>query len=156
MTIPDIYGRGTAFSKWLRLQPEIDSYLGWRNTNIDFYWRCDRRGYRMHIEEKTRKGHPRPHQYLSFAEHWWAFKKAYGDLYKGFHIIRFENESPEDGWTELDGRIVTRDQLIIFLRFEAPDDWYITNEKVRQAFQKALREKGAGYFKPAQTEKAIF
>jgi hypothetical protein len=38
--------------------------------------------------------------------------------YRGYHVIRFENETPDDGWVWLDGVIVTTDELRIFLSME--------------------------------------
>lgn len=48
----------------------------------------------------------------------------YYKLYKGFHLIQFENTNPEDGLTKLDGKLISKDNLIKFLRFEMEGDMY--------------------------------
>lgn len=37
--------------------------------------------------------------------------------YHGHHLIQFENSTPDNGWTKLDGKYVTKDQLLTFLNF---------------------------------------
>jgi hypothetical protein len=38
--------------------------------------------------------------------------------YQGLHILRFEKTNPEDGMMWLNGKMVTADELLAFLRFE--------------------------------------
>lgn len=40
--------------------------------------------------------------------------------YHGHHLIQFQNSTPDDGWIRLDGKDVTREQLIMFLNFYRP------------------------------------
>lgn len=35
--------------------------------------------------------------------------------YHGFHVVKFENTSPDDGWTEINGNRVSRDEVVQFL-----------------------------------------
>jgi hypothetical protein len=37
--------------------------------------------------------------------------------YNGFHRLRFEHTTPDDGWMEWDGRRITREQLLHILRY---------------------------------------
>ena len=37
--------------------------------------------------------------------------------YHGHHLIQFQKTTPDNGWVKLDGKIVTRDQLVKFLNF---------------------------------------
>lgn len=106
----------TEFSEWLRLQPEIDSSLGFITTNIDYMWRNYNTGQWMLIEEKRRNVEIKEWQRTMF-----RIVNAVCKLdenYKGFHIITFENTSPDDGKITLDRKEVSRDELIKFLRFE--------------------------------------
>ena len=45
--------------------------------------------------------------------------------YKGYHVLTFENTSPGDGGMHLDGYAITTEDLLVFLRFEKPDTWYL-------------------------------
>lgn len=40
--------------------------------------------------------------------------------YHGHHLIQFQNSTPDNGWTKLDGKYVTKDQLVTFLNFGRP------------------------------------
>lgn len=44
--------------------------------------------------------------------------------YRGFHILVFENTTPDDGWIYLDGRHIVRRELISFLQFEQTPEFY--------------------------------
>ncbi len=46
-------------------------------------------------------------------------------MYRGFHLLQFENTTPNDGKTFLDGKEINRNELIKFLKFEQPFDWYL-------------------------------
>ena len=48
-------GHGTEYGDWTRIQPSIDSKLGYLSTNIDYMWKDDN-GNWMLIEEKRRAG----------------------------------------------------------------------------------------------------
>lgn len=105
----------TQFSEWLRRQPEIDSAKGFVATNIDFMWRNYKSKKWMLIEEKRYGKHVKFPQSRLFK----IINKSIKDPnYQGFHEIVFENTSPEDGLIYLDGKLVTKEQLLAFLRFE--------------------------------------
>lgn len=109
----------TEFGLWLREQEEIDSNKGYTATNIDYLWHNWKNGKWMLIEEKRYGSEPKSWQKRRFdmldrqcRDH---------DKYKGFHYITFENTSPDDGWIELDGERVTKEELIAFLEFSEGD-----------------------------------
>lgn len=124
MTREAAYSGSTPFSAWIRNEPRIDSYYGFNTSDIDYMW-ADRRGsngYFMFIEEKCRNTQPTPSQAT-------LFRRLHGYLdgtpmYKGFHVLVFEAESPTDGLMALDGYGITVDELLTFLEFEAGDDMY--------------------------------
>jgi len=92
----------TELGLWLRDQPEIDSKLGYRATNLDYIWSHSDSGTWCMIEEK---------RYMSTIAAWQegVFRKLHNaalsdSRYRGFHFIQFENTSPADGktfWTIL-------------------------------------------------------
>lgn len=106
----------TEFGLWLREQKSIDSKLGFVATNIDYLWHNYKDGLWMLIEEKRHNTKPLFAQQQMF--------KLIDDAcssdenYRGFHILIFENTSPEDGAIFLDSEAITPAQLIKFLRFE--------------------------------------
>jgi len=105
------------FSEWFRKQPEINSKLGFLNTNIDYCWRDYKSGYWMLIEEKRYKHLPPKWQMESFKVVDSSIGSSY---YKGFHLIVFEKTSPNDGRLWLDTEEISKERLIDFLRFELP------------------------------------
>lgn len=108
--------KSTEFGLWLREQSEIDSDKGYVATNIDYVWQNYKTNEWMFIEEKRHGQQPKFYQKRIFdilnwcAEHHPAFK--------GFHVIVFENTSPDDGLIYLDGQEVTKFQLLKFLTFD--------------------------------------
>jgi len=46
--------------------------------------------------------------------------------YYGYHLIEFEKTTPDDGKVWVDGRRVSREELIRFLRFEETTERYRT------------------------------
>jgi len=106
----------TEFGEWLRIQPEIDSKIGYIATNLDYVWGNYKTGEWMLIEEK---------RYM--ADVTWSQKQQMVKLhksiekikskFKGTHLIQFEKTSPEDGKIFLDRQEITKDRLIEFLRF---------------------------------------
>lgn len=105
----------TEFSQWLREQSEIDSSNGYVATNIDFMWRSYKSKKWMLIEEKRFGKHVKYPQSRMFK----IIDNSIDDPnYKGFHEVVFENTSPEDGKIYLDGKLVTKQQLLDFLRFK--------------------------------------
>lgn len=109
----------TEFGLWLRDQKEIDSKLGFIATNIDYVWRNYRTGNWMLIEEKRYGQKLKFYQQEVFDLLNWCCK--YHPKFRGFHTIVFEKTSPDDGTITLDGKIVSREQLISFLRFDNGD-----------------------------------
>lgn len=108
----------TEFGLWLRQQRTLDSGLGYIATNVDYVWRNYKRGWWMYIEEKRYSVDVPRYQRDIFKM---LEQTASGDPhYYGFHIIVFENTSPDDGRIWLDGCEVSKEDLLSFLRFERP------------------------------------
>jgi len=112
----------TEFGLWIREQSEIDSYLGYRNYNIDIVWWI-KNGFDkfpklwMLIEEKRYKSQCKGDQKLTYL---WLHKKLMklkDNTYKGIHLLQFENTNPEDGKIFLNRKEITKEQLINFLKF---------------------------------------
>ena len=106
----------TEFGLWTRKQAEIDSSLGFVATNIDFVWRNYKTGLWMLIEEK---------RHGTIVKFWQ--EKIFNIVdkacsldknYRGFHYLIFENTSPEDGKIMLDGKDISKQELIDFLMFK--------------------------------------
>lgn len=127
MTRPRFDNKSTPFGLWLREQPEIDSHLGFWTYNLDFLWSNMRRAScapRMLLEEKQFLGEMAYGQAASFK---WLDNMCRADPnYRGFHLIQFAGCRPDDGGQIfLDKlRVLAPEELIAFLRFEAPPDWY--------------------------------
>lgn len=115
MTAPRIDEHSTEFGLWLREQQEIDSSLGYVATNIDYMWRNYKTGQWMLIEEKRHNAQVKFWQQQMFDILTWCGKKH--PRFCGFHILVFENTSPEDGRIFLDGNEISKENLINFLRF---------------------------------------
>jgi len=106
----------TEFGIWLRVQPQIDSSLGFLASNIDYCWTNYKTGEWMFIEEKC---------YNTAIKYWQ--KKLFSIIhnvcradkkYRGFHLLVFENTSPEDGKIFLDNKEISKEQLLNFLSFK--------------------------------------
>jgi hypothetical protein len=126
MTKQRVDNHSTEFGLWLRVQPEIDSKKeGYVTSNVDYVWSDYRSGKWMLIEEKRYNSWPKPWQRKTF--------KLLHDVsqhdpnYKGFHLIIFEQTSPEDGKMWIDGRTVTKEDLFEFFRFESKEFMYEIN-----------------------------
>jgi len=105
----------TEFGLWLREQPEIDSSRGYVATNVDYIWKNYDTLDWMIIEEKRHGSQPKNWQTSIFLQ-LDALCKA-NPHYHGFHVLVFENTSPDDGLIWLDGKEIVRDELIAFLQF---------------------------------------
>ena len=106
----------TEFGIWLREQPEIDSALGYVASNLDYIWSNYKTGDWMLIEEKRHNGEVKFYQKKLFER---IHKLCVGsEGYHGFHVLVFQNTSPEDGKIFLDYREITRQGLLDFLRFK--------------------------------------
>lgn len=112
----------TEFGIWLRQQPEIDSKKGYVATNIDFLWMNYLNNKWMLIEEKRYGRFPSGYQVQMYKM--LDQVRTIDKKYCGFHVLVFENTSPNDGGIYLDGRFITSPELINFLKFTAPENWY--------------------------------
>lgn len=105
----------TEFGLWIREQPEIDSGLGFIATNIDYVWRNYKTDQWMLIEEK-RFGHKlKYYQKEIFRLLNWCCKHQ--PHFFGFHILTFENTSPDDGKIFWDEKEITKAELLSYLTF---------------------------------------
>jgi len=109
----------TEFGLWIRQQEEIASELGYITTNVDFMWRNYKTKQWMLIEEKRYNKRPGNWQKTMFDVLDAASKSD--NNYCGFHYLRFENTSPEDGAIWLDDKPITKSKLIQFLKFDFPE-----------------------------------
>lgn len=116
MTKPRFDSHSTEFGLWLREQPEIDSSLGYITTNLDYVWFDFRTKQVMIIEEK-RYGSDTSRSQRQVFELLNAAMKTY-EGYRGIHLLRFENTSPEDGQMRLNGKSIDKETLIKFLMFD--------------------------------------
>jgi len=106
----------TQFGLWLREQAEIDSKLGYTATNIDYLWHNYKTGVWMLIEEKRYMSQVKFPQtkMLEILD-----KVSQNDVrYKGLFIVVFEKTSPDDGRIWIDGKEVTKQDLVKFLQFD--------------------------------------
>ena len=105
----------TEFGLWLRRQQEIDSSFGFVATNLDYIWANYRTGEWMLIEEKRHGGVVHFYQQQLFER---LNKLCQQDkLYRGFHVLVFQNTNPDDGLIWLDGQAITKKQILEFLQF---------------------------------------
>jgi len=118
--------KSTEFGIWTRApeqSKEIGSHLGYCATNLDWIWQDYKRDLFMLIEEKRYRALPKFYQVILYKLLDTACKSLYKN-YRGFHCLIFENTSPDDGGIYLDGKWISREELIAFLQFSSPDDWY--------------------------------
>lgn len=105
----------TEFGLWLREQPELDSVSKhFTATNLDYIWQNYRTGEWMLIEEKR---YMSPVGYSQRKLFKLLHKAVRDPKYRGIHLIQFEKTSPEDGEIILDGKHITKRQLLNFLQF---------------------------------------
>lgn len=105
----------TEFGLWLREQKELDSALGYVATNLDYIWCNYKTGDWMLLEEKRHGAMIKFYQKELFER---VDKLCQADSrYRGFHQITFENTNPEDGAILLDGQVITKAELLTFLKF---------------------------------------
>jgi hypothetical protein len=124
MTRQRLDGHSTEFGLWLRGQlPDqktdvrcIDSVLGFVTTNLDYVWHNYKTRPWMAIEEKRYQADVSFSQDSIFRLVNEAFKSDV--QYHGLHILRFEKTNPEDGRMWLNGKMLTTEQLLAFLRFD--------------------------------------
>ncbi len=106
----------TEFGLWLRNQSSIDSSFGYVATNIDYFWENWKTGKWMLIEEKRYLSDVKFYQQRIFKILDECAKGQQG--YQGFHILKFENSSPDDGKIYLDDREITKEELLEFLEMK--------------------------------------
>jgi hypothetical protein len=92
--------RSLGFSGWIR-ENLPDTQTGYGVTNIDWvFWNYKTRVLLL-AEEKTHGGHLRNFLARLMSEvidpALKAFCPTVGIVYLGFHVVRFENETPADG-----------------------------------------------------------
>ena len=112
----------TEFGIWIRQQKELDSSLGFTATNIDYLWMNYKDKNWMLIEEKRYGKLPSFYQvdmYKLIDQ-----VRLTDNNYKGFHVLTFEKTTPDDGGIYLDGKFVTKKDLIDFLKFTKDISWY--------------------------------
>ena len=110
---------GTEFGLWIRGIERVASRLGYIATDLDYVWQNYKTGYIMLIEEKRRMSRMTFPQKQTFRELDEMFKS--NPMYRGFHLLQFENLSPEDGAIFWDGVEITSDELIERLQFNSLD-----------------------------------
>ena len=116
MTRPRYDKHSTEFGLWLRKQRCIDSRLGYVATNLDYIWSNYKTGLWMLLEEKRFNAKLTFSQEKQFEV---LHNIAVGDInYKGFHLITFENTSPDDGNIKFNNNHITVYELMKFLTFE--------------------------------------
>lgn len=113
----------TQFGLWLRKQAELESYKGYNTSNVDFMWMNESMGQWLFLEEKRALAKMPETQRKIFEK---LDKSITSADYLGFHILIFERTNPDDGRMILDGREIFRNDLIEFLTFEKPSNWYDT------------------------------
>ncbi len=96
-------------------------YVVWNKTNND-----SGAGQYMFIEEKVKDARMRHDQALLY----YKLDKAlqYDPEFLGFHFLRLENTTPGNGLVFLDEKVVTREELLLFIEFQMPmtmyDSWF--------------------------------
>jgi len=117
---------GTQFGQWLRDNEDLRSgtlHKGFAITNIDYLVLDCETGKWMLVEEKRGMSEVRWTQIDQFKR---LHLSISSPLYHGFHILQFENSTPDDGRTWLDSKKVGVDMLTMFLAFRLPTEWYAT------------------------------
>ena len=114
MTRTRLDNHSTEFGLWLRQRTELDSKDGYIATNIDYMW-CNYKNQKwMLLEEKRYNATTTFSQSVMLKK---LDSKIVDNDYYGLHMLVFENTNPDDGKMWLDGKEITIDELIKFLRF---------------------------------------
>jgi hypothetical protein len=133
----------------MRHQPEIDSKRYRLDCeDMDYVWFDYQHGNLMLLEEKQYDASPTSAQLGTFGVIDQALRHAFTDpsfrvvrqfanrpqqiSYYGYHLIQFEHTSPDDGVVRIDGRAVSRRQLIRFLRFQWTPTIHIYREQAER------------------------
>ncbi len=127
----------TEFSNWIRqfgdknnprYRPLLDT---WANTyrvyDVDYVvWKKvgnDGAGPYMFIEEKVHDARMRHDQALLY----FKLDSVLGEFdsdYMGFHYIRFENTTPDNGLVFLDEKMIEVEDLLLFIELKQPGSMY--------------------------------
>lgn len=133
MTRPVVIYSKSAFSEWIRKygpsSKETEDAID--VEDVDFIIFNYLTGNLMTIEAKERSGRVRMAQedthnvlrqllMLSSGATVHTKRGIRPIKYQGHHLIQFENSTPDDGWAKLDGKYVTKDQMVTFLNFGRP------------------------------------
>jgi hypothetical protein len=108
--------RELKFSTWVREKLPCSS-TGYMASDLDFFlWNFKTKKLIM-LEIKTRNTEPKLWQSNMWKniEKWINFGISDGWEFKGYHLIKFENTSFEDGKCYLNSNEIAEDELIIFL-----------------------------------------
>ena len=122
----------TPYIAWLRKQPALDSKFGYDREDVDIVWFRYDTGDIMIMEEKAlsswptsaqRDTHGIIHQALEYSCQRIEFERMSLNRPRhltnwGYHVIRLENFSPEDGRVFIDHARVEPEDLIKFHQFE--------------------------------------
>jgi hypothetical protein len=119
MTRQEVTGeRSLEFSRWIRKHLP-DSSTGYMVGNLDWIlWNYKTRRLIL-LEEKTHGAQVAPWFSRMMREVFAPALKSYCDKngieFKGFHVITFQNTSPQDGIIKLDGTEISEEDLIVLL-----------------------------------------
>lgn len=118
---------------WTRSVPELDSRLGFNDSDVDFVWHRYK-GLPYHammlIEQKTYRKPMENNQretlgFLGRMLHAYKTRRMLSMRnqsvevrYFGYHLLEFERESPDDGRIWWNGQEITKQQLVQIMRFE--------------------------------------
>lgn len=157
-------GTGTEFSHWFRenamlypssrsdLPKSCDPYIEPLFTvhNLDYILRCyqgHNAGKWMLLEEK------RFSSKMRFAQQE-AFKPVESAClldknFQGFHLVQFENTTPDDGRIWLDGNNIHKDDFVQFIRFEQNKRLYLphfkeSNHKTKELIRSRIKGRKIG------------
>jgi len=116
MTIKRKYSGGMDLGMWFREQPEIDSKKGYLISDVDFMYYHRYSGLWMLLEVKCKISEPKSwHRNMLLI----LDKCAKNDPnYRGFHLISFENSTPDNGRIFINTRHVTKEQFMLFLQYK--------------------------------------
>ena len=114
----------SAFSAWLMYPPWNAKEEGFTNNDIDILIKNYNTNEWMFIEEKTRGILPNNYQLKVFKH---IHDSIIDNKYRGYHLIVFSESTPDNSkHIILDNKVISRDDLIEFLRFSKPKKWYKT------------------------------
>lgn len=121
----------TEFSEWIRDNgpSSLDSRDAVDIEDIDFVLFSYLTGEIMTLEVKERGALPRMAQkdtqnvlrqllQLSSPATVQTIRGVRKINYRGHHLIQLQNTTPDNGWVKLDGRKVSRNELLLFINFD--------------------------------------